>query len=111
MMLGQNERFFGAARIYTLSGVLHFIPLLLGASDGGFMAIAGVIVLLLAMALSRGYLGALAFLIAAFGLSAALYGYMTSFGALQWVYLGILGADALTALLLFVALWRGREAG
>lgn len=109
-MLGQNTRFFMASRIYVLSAIFHFVPLLLGADDGGQLALVGVIILLLAMALSRGYLGGVVFVFAAFGLSAGLYGFMTTDGLARWAHGGIMVADAMTAIALFPALWRGRDA-
>lgn len=109
-MLGKNDRFFWPARIYFIGGLLHFLPLALGSADGFPMVMAGLLIILLSMALSRGYLGALVFIFAAFGISGALYGYMTSWGILAAVYLAILVADVLTAVLLFGAIWRGRVA-
>lgn len=111
--MAQDRRFIAAATFATISAVLHLIALLLSGFVANLVAslFGALIWAVLAYGLSRH-----ARWVAYPGFLMGLIGFCTAFaivlagvpGPLLTVWIGIMIADALAAVTLFMLLWRSR---
>ena len=103
-----------AAPLMYLNAALHVLVPILGLFSTATLIMLPVALLYGAFGwgLSRDWrsLGYFVFVCAAFG-GVVAYGFATATAApLSWAYWGIVGVDALVAVMLFLALWRPRPA-
>ena len=108
-----DRRYLAAATFAGIGAALHLIALALSGFADNYVAslLGGAIWAVLAVGLSRGarLFAYLTFLMALFGISAALGIVMaTPSGPAQWAWISIMVADGLVAFTLFALLWRAR---
>ncbi|MBL4628875.1 MAG: hypothetical protein JKY00_12735 [Roseicyclus sp.] len=106
-----DRRYLAAATFAGIGAALHLIALALSGFADNYVAslLGGAIWFALAFGLLRGWrsIAYLTFLMALFGISAALSIVMvTPSGPVQWAWISIMVADGLVAFTLFALLWR-----